>query len=126
MQSDVQACKALEPGPLVRGSELVAHQHKLLSSVCNAHKYLMKEPARGVGGCEQEATTELFLTLKSYTRPSRVRGILDFCADKTPNHPSLNLSNFTKVTLQTGKDSLRGLLCGSQDLQARGESQIRL
>ena len=47
-------------------------------------------------------------------------------SDKTPNHPSLNLSNFTKVTLQTGKDSLKGLLCGSQDLRARGESQIRL
>ena len=46
--------------------------------------------------------------------------------DKTPNRPSLNLSNFIKVTLQTGKDSLRGLLCGSQDPWACGESQIRL
>ena len=36
-------------------------------------------------------------------------------ADKNPNRPSLNLSNFIKVTLQTGKDSLKGLLCGSQD-----------
>ena len=41
-------------------------------------------------------------------------------ADKTPNRPSLNLSNFIKVTLQTGKDSLEGLLCDSQDPRARG------
>ena len=46
--------------------------------------------------------------------------------DKTPNHSSLNLLNFTKVALQTGKDSLRGLLLRSQVLQARRESQIRL
>ena len=46
--------------------------------------------------------------------------------DKTPNHSSLNLLNFTKVALQTGKDSLRGLLLGSQVLRACGESQIRL
>ena len=36
--------------------------------------------------------------------------------DKTPNRSCLNLLNFTKVALQTGKDSLRGLLLGSQVL----------
>ena len=47
-------------------------------------------------------------------------------ADKTPNRLRLNLLNFTKVALQTGKDSLRGLLLVSQVPRARGESQIRL
>ena len=47
-------------------------------------------------------------------------------ADKTLNCSSLNLFNFTIVALKSGKDSLRGLLFGSQIPQACGESQTRL
>ena len=42
--------------------------------------------------------------------------------DKTPDCPGLNSFNFTIVALKSGKDSLRGLLFGSQVLQACGES----
>ena len=52
------------------------------------------------------------------TNEKQHRGLFD---DKTPNCPSLDLLNLTKVALQTGKDSLRGLLCGSQDPRARKE-----